>query len=106
METNYYYFVGVLPNGKLRQANLRLLTDKAYDFEKTSMRGLYNFLRYVEKLNVSSADEATAKTIGENDNVVRLMSIHKSKGLEFPVVIISGISSSFNEMDEKRYLEA
>jgi ATP-dependent helicase/nuclease subunit A len=99
METGYYYFVGVLPKGNLRQANLRLLTDKAFEFEKTSMRGLYNFLRYVEKLNVTAGDMGTAKTLSENDNVVRLMTIHKSKGLEFPVVIICGSSKKFNKSD-------
>jgi len=99
METGYYYFAGVLPKGNIRQANLRLLTDKAYEFEKTSMRGLFNFLRYVEKLNVSSGDVSTAKTLGENDNVVRLMSVHKSKGLEFPVVIICGLNKKFNKVD-------
>lgn len=99
METGYYYFVGVLPKGNLRQANLRLLTDKAFEFEKTSMRGLYNFLRYVEKLNVTSGDMGTAKTLSENDNVVRLMTIHKSKGLEFPVVIMCGSSKKFNKSD-------
>ncbi|WP_246345932.1 helicase-exonuclease AddAB subunit AddA [Sedimentibacter hydroxybenzoicus] len=102
METNYYYFVGLLPNGKIRQANLHLLTDKAYDFEKTSMSGLFNFLRYVEKLRASSGDSGSAKTLGENDNVVRLMSVHKSKGLEFPVVILCGLSKRFNKADSSK----
>ena len=99
METNYYYFVGLLPKGNLRQANLRLLTDKAFEFEKTSMSGLFNFLRYVEKLNVSSGETGSAKTLGENDNVVRLMSVHKSKGLEFPVIIMCGLNKKFNRTD-------
>ncbi|MBP1926087.1 ATP-dependent helicase/nuclease subunit A [Sedimentibacter acidaminivorans] len=99
METGYYYFSGVLPKGNIRQANLRLLTDKAFEFEKTSMRGLFNFLRYIEKLNVSSGNVSTAKTLGENDNVVRLMSVHKSKGLEFPVVLICGLNKKFNRVD-------
>jgi len=99
METDYYYFVGALPNGKIRQANLRLLTDKAYDYEKTSMTGLYNFLKYIEKLKLSNSDEATAKILGENDNVVRLMTIHKSKGLEFQVVLLCGLNKKFNMMD-------
>lgn len=100
METNYYHFVGALPNGKVRQANLRLFTDKAYEFEKTSMRGLFKFLRYIEKLNNSSEDKtSTAKTLGENDNVVRLMTIHTSKGLEFPVVILCGLNKRFNIQD-------
>jgi ATP-dependent helicase/nuclease subunit A len=99
IETDYYYFVAALPNGKMRQANLRLLTDKAHEYEKTSMTGLYNFLRYIDKLKVSKGDEATAKILGENDNVVRLMTIHKSKGLEFPVVILCGLGKKFNMMD-------
>lgn len=98
-ETNYYYFVGLLPNGNIRQANLRLLADKAFDFEKTSMSGLFNFLRYVEKLKSSSGDTGSAKTLSENDNVVRLMSVHKSKGLEFPVVIMCGLNKKFNRTD-------
>ena len=99
METDYYYFVGLLPKGNMRQANLRLLTDKAFEFEKTSISGLFNFLRYVDKLNVSSGETGSAKTMGENDNVVRLMSVHKSKGLEFPVVIMCGMMKKFNRTD-------
>jgi len=102
IETNYYYFAGLLPSGKIRQANLRLLSDKAFDFEKTSMSGLFNFLRYVEKLSVSSGDTGNAKTLGENDNVVRLMSVHKSKGLEFPVVIMCGLNKKFNRTDASK----
>ena len=102
IETNYYYFVGLLPNGKIRQANLLMLTDKAYDFEKTSMSGLFNFLRYVEKLRASSGDAGSAKTLGENDNVVRMMSVHKSKGLEFPVVILCGLNKRFNKTDSSK----
>jgi ATP-dependent helicase/nuclease subunit A len=100
-ETNYYNFTGALPNGKIRQANLRMLVDLAYDYEKTSMRGLFKFLRYVEKIAKGSEDRGQAKTLGENDNVVRLMSIHKSKGLEFPVVIICGLNRQFNLQDMK-----
>ena len=101
METNYYNFAGALPNGKMRQANLRMLADLAYDFEKTSMRGLFKFLRYVEKIEKGSDDRGQAKTLGENDNVVRLMSIHKSKGLEFPVVILCGLNKQFNLQDTR-----
>ncbi|NLK64338.1 MAG: helicase-exonuclease AddAB subunit AddA [Tissierellia bacterium] len=100
-ETNYYNFAGALPNGKIRQANLRMLADLAYDYEKTSMRGLFKFLRYVEKLAKGSEDRGQAKTLGEKDNVVRLMSIHKSKGLEFPVVILCGLNKQFNLQDTK-----
>jgi ATP-dependent helicase/nuclease subunit A len=101
METNYYNFAGALPNGKMRQANLRMLADLAYDFEKTSMRGLFKFLRYIEKIDKGSDDRGQAKTLGENDNVVRLMSIHKSKGLEFPVVILCGLNKQFNLQDTR-----
>ena len=101
METKYYNFAGALPNGKTRQANLRMLTDLAYDFEKTSMRGLFKFLRYIEKIDKGSDDRGQAKTLGENDNVVRLMSIHKSKGLEFPVVILCGLNKQFNLQDTR-----
>ena len=101
METKYYNFAGALPNGKMRQANLRMLADLAYDFEKTSMRGLYKFLRYIERIDKGSDDRGQAKTLGENDNVVRLMSIHKSKGLEFPAVILCGLNKQFNLQDTK-----
>ncbi len=101
METNYYNFAGALPNGKMRQANLRMLADLAYDFEKTSMRGLFKFLRYIEKIEKGSDDRGQAKTLGENDNVVRLMSIHKSKGLEFPVVILCALNKQFNLQDTR-----
>lgn len=102
METNYYYFVGALPKGKVRQANLRLLVDKAYEFEKTSMKGLFNFLRYIEKLDLGGEDKSsTAKTLGESDNVVRLMTVHNSKGLEFPVVILCGLNKGFNLKDTR-----
>ncbi len=102
METNYYHFVGTLPKGKIRQANLRLLVDKAYEFEKTSMKGLFKFLRYIEKLNSDGNDSSSiAKTLGENDNVVRLMTVHNSKGLEFPVVILCGLNKGFNLQDTR-----
>lgn len=100
-DISYYNFVGALPNGKMRQANLRMLADLAYEFEKTSMRGLFKFLRYIEKLDKGSDDRGQAKTLGENDNVVRLMSIHKSKGLEFPVVILCGLNKQFNMQDTR-----
>lgn len=102
IDTGYYYFAGVLPNGKMRQANLRILTDKAFEYEKTSMRGLFNFLKYIEKLNLSSGEVSTAKILSENDNVTRLITIHKSKGLEFPVVILCGLNKKFNMKDTSK----
>lgn len=102
VSSNYYSFVGSLPNGKSRQANLRMLADKADEYEKTSMRGLFKFLRYIEKMNKNSDNTGSAKILGENDNVVRLMSIHKSKGLEFPVVILCAMNKQFNQQDMKQ----
>jgi len=102
IETKYYYFTGMLPKGEMRQGNLKLLVDKAYNFEKTKMSGLVKFLQYVDKVKSSSKDMGSARILGENDNVVRLMSIHKSKGLEFPIVIISGLNKKFNLMNSSK----
>ena len=98
-DTEFYEFCGLMPNGSLRQANLRMLFERAKEYEKTSFKGLYNFIRFIEKLRVGSGDMSAAKIIGENENVVRIMSIHKSKGLEFPVVFISNFSKSANLRD-------
>ncbi|MBF2465227.1 helicase-exonuclease AddAB subunit AddA [Listeria welshimeri] len=98
-ETNFYEFVGGLPGGKQRQANLRALYDRANQYEKTAFRGLFRFVRFVERLEVRGDDLGTAKTLGEKEDVVRMMTIHASKGLEFPVVIISGLTKKFNMRD-------
>ncbi|EAF6003848.1 helicase-exonuclease AddAB subunit AddA [Listeria monocytogenes] len=98
-ETNFYKFVGGLPGGKQRQANLRALYDRANQYEKTSFRGLFRFVRFVERLEIRGDDLGTAKTLGEKEDVVRMMTIHASKGLEFPVVIVSGLSRKFNMRD-------
>ena len=102
IETKYYYFTGMLAKGEIRQGNLKLLVDKAYNFEKTKMSGLVKFLQYLDKVKSSSKDMGSARILGENDNVVRLMSIHKSKGLEFPIVIISGLNKKFNLMNSSK----
>ncbi len=102
IETNYFYFIGMLPKGEIRQGNLKLLVDKAYNFEKTKMSGLVKFLQYIDKVKSSSKDMGSARILGENDDVVRLMSIHKSKGLEFPVVIIPGLNKKFNLMNSSK----
>ena len=88
-----------MPNGDLRQANLKKLFERAKQYETASFKGLYNFIKFIEKLELSSGDLGSAKLIGENENVVRIMSIHKSKGLEFPVVILAGTGKQFNLMD-------
>ncbi|AQY51930.1 ATP-dependent helicase [Listeria weihenstephanensis] len=98
-ETHFYDFMGGLPGGKQRQANLRALLDRANQYEKTAFRGLFRFIRFVEKLEVKGQDLGTAKTLGEKEDVVRMMTIHASKGLEFPVVFLSGLDRKFNMRD-------
>ena len=101
LDTGFYDYVKLLPNGNLRQANLKLLFEKAKQYEKASFKGLYNFITFIDKVNTNSGDATSAKIIGENDNVVRIMSIHKSKGLEFPVVILARAGKQFNMQDLK-----
>lgn len=98
-DTGYFSYASAMPGGLQRQANLKLLFEKARQFEETSLKGLFNFVNFIDKLRSSSGDMGGAKLLGENANVVRIMSIHKSKGLEFPVVILSGTGKSFNLMD-------
>ena len=98
-ETGYYNYVGLMPNGLLRQANLRSLFEKAKQYEKASFKGLYNFINFIDRLKTTSGDLSSAKLIGENENVVRIMSIHKSKGLEFPLVFLCGSNKQFNMQD-------
>ncbi|EKQ52427.1 MULTISPECIES: helicase-exonuclease AddAB subunit AddA [unclassified Clostridium] len=99
MDTAYYGYVGAMPNGVFRQANLKVLFQRAKQFEKTSFKGLFNFINFVNKLTKSSGDMGSAQMLGENEDVVRIMSIHKSKGLEFPVVFLCGMGKNFNLMD-------
>ena len=99
MDTGFYNYVGLMPNGGLRQANLKMLFQKAKKYESANFKGLYNFINFIDKIKLSSGDLGSAKLIGENDNVIRIMSIHKSKGLEFPVVFLSSTGKQFNLMD-------
>ena len=99
MDTAYYGYVGAMPNGVLRQANLKILFQRAKQFEQTSFKGLFNFINFINKLTKSSGDMGSAKILGENEDVVRIMSIHKSKGLEFSVVFLCGTGKQFNLMD-------
>ena len=99
IDTGYYNYVGLMPNGALRQANLKMLFQRARQYESSNFKGLYNFINFIEKLRLSSGDLGAAKLIGENDDVIRIMSIHKSKGLEFPVVFLSSTGKQFNLMD-------
>ena len=102
MKSGYYAYVGALPSGSQRQANLKILFERAKQFEETSFKGIFNFINFIDKIKKSNSDMGSAKTLGENANVVRIMSIHKSKGLEFPVVFCSAMSKNFNTMDFKK----
>ncbi|KOS66707.1 ATP-dependent helicase [Lysinibacillus contaminans] len=99
LDTHYYEMVGAMPNGRQRQANLRVLHDRALMYEKTAFRGLFRFLRFIDRMRTRGDDLGTAKSIGEKDDVVRLVTIHSSKGLEFPVVFVAGMGRPFNKMD-------
>lgn len=89
-ETGYYDYCSGLPVGKQRISNLRMLVEKAATFEESNYTGLYGFLSYIDAMKKNNLSMGEAKTIGENENVVRIMTVHKSKGLEFPVVILAG----------------
>ncbi len=98
-ETGYYDFVGGLPGGGQRQANLRALHHRARQYEASAFRGLFLFLRFIERIREGGRDLGTARALSEKENVVRIMSIHKSKGLEFPVVFVAGLGKKFNFSD-------
>ena len=99
--TGYYYYVSTMPGGKQRQANLDMLITYAVRFEKGSYSGLFHFVRYIEKLHKYEVDFGEASASGEDDDTVRIMSIHKSKGLEFPIVFLAGMGKQFNTQDLK-----
>src|SRR5699024_1827160 len=98
-ETGYYDFVGGMPGGRQRQANLRALYDRARGYETTSFRGLFRFLRFIERMEERGDDLGAARALSEQEDVVRIMTIHSSKGLEFPVVIVGGLARGFNLQD-------
>ncbi|WP_294156691.1 helicase-exonuclease AddAB subunit AddA [uncultured Selenomonas sp.] len=98
-ETGYYDYVGGLPGGLLKQANLRLLASRAAAYEQTNFRGLTRFLQFVKRMRAQNTDLASARTLGESEDVVRVLSIHGSKGLEFPLVFVLGIGTQFNTKD-------
>lgn len=101
MDTNYLSYMGAMVGGKERQNNLKVLLDKAKEFEDSASKGLFGFLRYIDKLMADKGDTVEAKGISESENLVRVMSIHKSKGLEFPVVFVCGLGKTFNQEDFK-----
>ena len=102
LETGYYNYVCLMPKGNIRQANLKFLFEKAKQYEEASFKGLFNFIKFMDNLEKNNSDLSTPKLIGENENVIRIMSIHKSKGLEFPIVFLAGVGKKFNlrELDE------
>ena len=97
--TQYRDYVGTMPAGAQRQANLNVLLERAAGYGKSSYSGLFNFLRYIERLKKFDEDFAEGAASLDNENLVRIMSIHKSKGLEFPIVILAGAHKSINFMD-------
>ncbi|UHA75815.1 UvrD-helicase domain-containing protein [Paenibacillus sp. 481] len=98
-ETGYYEWIGGLAGGMQRQANLRALYDRARQYESSSVRGLFRFLRFIDRMRETGGDLGTARALGEQEDVVRIMTIHKSKGLEFPVVFVAGLAKKFNQQD-------
>lgn len=98
-DTKFYDFIGVLPGGEIRQANLRMIRELAQKFEKGSLKGLFNFIRYIENIKNNDIEIGSAKIYGEDENLVKIMSIHKSKGLEFPIVFVAGLGKRFNKTD-------
>lgn len=98
-EIGYTTYLATLPNAETAKSNIKMLFYKAKNFENNNFRGIFNFVNYVELLKSRGNDTDSAKTLGENDNVVRIMTIHKSKGLEFPVVFLARCGSRFNKQD-------
>ncbi|RDU23368.1 helicase-exonuclease AddAB subunit AddA [Anaerosacchariphilus polymeriproducens] len=101
-KTGYKDFVSAMPGGQQRKANVEMLIEKAIAFENTSYKGLFHFVRYIEQLQKYDVDFGEASILDENEDTVRIMSIHKSKGLEFPIVFAAGMGKRFNEQDAKK----
>lgn len=100
--TGYYDYVSAMPAGETRRANLDMLVEKAIAYEVTSYHGLFHFIRYIGRLKKYNTDFGEAQTAGEQKQMVRIMSIHKSKGLEFPIVFLAGMGKQFNRQDANR----
>ncbi len=98
-KTGFGSYVAAMPSGKRRQQNLEMLFEMAVNYESTSYKGLFHFVKYIETLQKYEVDFGEAETISENDDVVRIMTIHKSKGLEFPIVFVSGVGRKMNQRD-------
>src|SRR5699024_9592291 len=98
-ETGYYDFVGDMPGGRQRQANLRALYDRSRSYETTSFLGLFRFLRFIDKMEEREDELGAARALSEREDVLRIIALHKSKGLEFPVIIVGGMDRQFNVQD-------
>ncbi|MFA5535665.1 MAG: helicase-exonuclease AddAB subunit AddA [Bacillota bacterium] len=103
-ETGFLSYAGAMPGGKQRKANLHALYERAMEFDSFARHGLFRFLRYIEKLQAQDEDLGLAGAYGENTDVVRIMSIHKSKGLEFPIVFVANLGGKFNQQDLRQEL--
>ena len=103
LESGYYAFAGALPGGEQRQSNLRILLKRAGDYKKSTLKGLYQFIRFVENMKKHSQD-ISPPVISNHESVVRLMTIHKSKGLEFPIVFLSGTGKGFNKQSNNNQI--
>lgn len=103
-DTGYAHYVAAMPGGERRKANIEMLLEKAVAYEQSSYRGLFHFIRYMDRLQKYEVDYGEADIVNENANAVRLMTIHKSKGLEFPVVFLCGTAKKFNRMDVRSKL--
>lgn len=97
LESGYYAFVGALPGGEQRQCNLRILLKRGGDYKKSTLKGLYQFIRFIENMKKHKQDISPPASLSKEDSVVRIMTIHKSKGLEFPIVFLTGTGKGFNK---------
>lgn len=95
-DTGYIFYINSMPGGKRRGKNIEILKEKAATYDEGAYRGLFNFVRYIDKIKELEMDEGEASVVNENDNIVRIMTIHKSKGLQFPIVFISALDTKFN----------
>lgn len=101
-EMGFYAYMSTMPGGEQRKANMDMLLEKAVDFEQTSYHGLFHFIRYIEQMEKYDVDYGEANILDENADVVRIMSIHKSKGLEFPICFVAGMAKRFNMQDVRK----
>ncbi|MEG0074855.1 MAG: helicase-exonuclease AddAB subunit AddA [Eubacterium sp.] len=97
LDTGYYYFVGALPGGEQRKSNLRVLLKRAGDYKRSTLKGLFYFVKFIDRMKKHRYDTSPPSILSEQENVVRIMTVHKSKGLEFPIVFFSGVGKKFNK---------